>query len=139
MSYVEFRMRAIMDAIEKIAEAGDVCPTNRELGDLCTPEPIPDVGNLLPRMRAAGWITVKHRGGKRIITIVETGQKTADPWLDTSGGVGAQAGLDDASNNPFEKYAEAENRKVKRDPCFACGIPFHKHDELGCRRWRAMG
>jgi hypothetical protein len=24
----------------------------------------------------------------------------------------------------------------QRDPCFGCGIPLDRHDELGCKRWR---
>lgn len=47
-----------------------------------------------------------------------------------------KAAIEDRVSRRQQLDADAQGRYTQRDPCFACGIPYDRHDTLGCRRWR---
>lgn len=71
-----------------------------------------------------GW---PNKTSKRLIWI--NSQSTTLPQPDS---------LNTKRRLQYERTNEPEPKVVKRDPCFACGVPADRHHESGCKRWRAL-
>jgi hypothetical protein len=72
------KRRGLYRRLCQAAAAGEPCPSNRVLGDVAGYASVDSVGWSLAILDAEGLIKREQRGSKRIITICETGARTAD-------------------------------------------------------------
>lgn len=68
--------RKIFNMIERAADGGQVCPTNREIADMLNVRSVGTPSMKISMLEAAGLIAVTRFGNSRIIEIVATGRKT---------------------------------------------------------------
>lgn len=152
------RQKTVFDAIVRAARAGLPCPTNSALAYAMGNVSVSVPAEVVRALEKAGRIKVVRGQCSRIVTIPELGISTAQVamqthWRDRG---------PDYTKPPRPKVdratiLEQERLRVERlqarraaeveampepiltDPCFACGVPHHKHDEHGCKRWRPRG
>ena len=136
------RVRTALRMLTAAANAGDPCPTNRELMEAIGAQTISGGANVVHFLEVAGIIRVTRFSCQRQITIVATGKSTA--IVGKPNRHWREAGVQP------EREAERQTRRVRtgvedqartskidvatcppildRDPCFKCGA---RHD-LGC-------
>ena len=64
-------------ALERAANAGDLCPTNDMLATMLGYASGNGPSSLINLLEVAGFITVERGASGRVVTIVKTGKKTA--------------------------------------------------------------
>lgn len=121
--------------IEAVANAGAVLEGNTGLADAIGLTSTDQVQKLFAKLVIAKRIKVQVISNRRVVTILETGKRTGKPVVSKS--------KIPVSHGRQERPAgTARERSVPvmqtRDPCIACGVPYHRHDRLGCKRWRVL-
>ena len=69
--------------LRQVAAAGQVCPSNAELAFDIGYKNVSNVRDQINNLIDEGLIECESRGGKRIVTICETGQRTANPFTES--------------------------------------------------------
>ncbi len=123
----------MLDMIVAAARMGGKCPSNRAIADRINCDS-GSVSNMLRRLENKGVVKVERSYGKRIVTVVATGARTA-------GTLPPARPLSDAPKPapraPIVIEREDPVYAEPRDPCIRCGVRYDLHAELGCKRWRA--
>lgn len=154
------RHRNIYVELCRAAKAGIPCPTNAALCDHFGGFPA-SMSYALDRLEKVGLITIERGQYSRRVTIAFTGKMTGGPAPAThwrfkteeervADAAKPRKGKKPATYETPENTArraeqrlqaelEVEARRVSRDVCFACQVPFDKHAEFGCRKWRPRG
>jgi len=137
----------VMRVIERCARANEPCPTSREIAEEIGVSNV-TVMNYINGLEDAGVITVERGARTRVITIVSTGLRTAGTitklhWRNKAERP-ANWSREECDRRARElaaarlaKEEKVASLYVQRDPCIRCGVPAHRHDEFGCRRYRA--
>lgn len=97
---------AVFNRLSQAAEIGDICPTADELQEVAGVESVSTTVALMHVLEREGRIVVDRFQKSRTVTIVATGQKTAEPsnqaphWRDLPGKIPAPAAQTFAQRHP---------------------------------------
>ncbi|KPL67428.1 hypothetical protein SZ64_04500 [Erythrobacter sp. SG61-1L] len=121
--------------IEAVADAGTVLEGNTGLADAIGLTSSEQVQKLFSKLVIAKRIKVQIISNRRVVTVLETGKRTGKPVVPKSKN---HVPRDRSERPPAQVKEEAAPVIQTRDPCIACGVPYHRHDRLGCKRWRVL-
>ncbi len=69
----------VFSILSGAASRGEICPTNREIGNMLGSVSLDAAADRFNRLAQTGLIAVARYGAWRVVTICATGQKTATP------------------------------------------------------------
>lgn len=134
----------VLAMVIKAAERGDTCPSNYELAAAIGGASASRGTEILNRLEKRGIITIERGQSSRVVTIVETGKRTA-------GTVGAVHWRYRPENRHRKRIRYSNSRTavpaeqipppkmmphtVSRDPCFLCGV----RGDIGCQHQERWG
>lgn len=153
----------VLAAVTRAAEAGEPCPTNDQLANLCGFLSPSGGSTALSELEKLGLIKVQRGQASRVVTIVATGKRTAGKvprphWRHMTPDQRAECAERAKTPKPnprankkefeveraLERQAykerierDAEANYVMREPCLRCGVRADKHLIHGCRRYTA--
>lgn len=125
--------------LKSCAESNQKCPTNGEFCELLGMDSVGATSGVLSRLEKRGLISIERGQCCRVVTITETGQKTAGTvptphWRfngDRIPGKYLRHSKPAINADPEPEISDLE--RVDRDPCFLCGT----RGDVGCRHRQA--
>lgn len=125
--------------LRSCAAAGEICPTNGALCELLGMESVGATSGVLSRLERRGLIAVERGQQSRVVTIIETGRKTAGTvktahWRLSRDPKTRRPGARQSSPASADPADESRPR-VDRDPCTFCGV----RGDVGCKHRKDLG
>jgi hypothetical protein len=117
----------VFEELKRIAAAGEKCPSNVHLASKLPIGAATKASQIMSALAAKGLIQVISSGSARVVVITETGHRTAGTITQSRPKTNFKVSDDELR----------EMEPVYREPCFACGVPFDRHQDHGCKRWRS--
>ncbi|MFA7604518.1 MAG: MarR family winged helix-turn-helix transcriptional regulator [Novosphingobium sp.] len=128
---------AIYHRLVLAAERGQPCPRNSQICDDLGMLSSATVSAMIGAIEMKGWIRVERGNCRRVVTIVETGARTAGKVNDRHWRLRPQSS---APRQPATARARASAKAedtgppppapiASREPCFRCGV----RGDIGCR------
>lgn len=128
------REAAVLAAVTQCADSGWACPSDSQLAAMLGGISRPGARYVLLRLEARGLVSLSHVGRLRIVTIVETGKKTALPsGADGYRAVAAEHQAQRQSASRAAVFTQPQPVRVDREPCPLCAV----RADVGCRHSRA--
>lgn len=115
------------------AENGERCPTNKAISAAVGAASVSRAPDLLSSLERQGIIKVDRGHMSRVVTIVETGDKTAGRVKQPHWSENAERAAAASETMTAAKEKDvALLRRVDRDPCPMCGV----RGDIGCKHRR---
>ena len=122
--------KRVFELLESAGRHHQPCPSNTEISSRLNLD-LAYVQDRIKRLVENGAIHIRKVANRRVVRIVESGFETAQPKKK------APSAPRKWSNKVISSaIVVPDDAHVFRDPCFACGVPADRHDQLGCKRWR---